>query len=130
MKLLFKKNKLITYDTSKTHCAGYENCLHPESIKRTEVNWGFKDEPNIRIDISCPYTSYFGAYSLLLSQWTRKEYETYIKEHTSCMHPMEKKTISEWRCYKCNIQVASENDKHDCKAHLESHFSTSTKLEE
>lgn len=114
MRLLFKRNKLISYvKQSGRLCPGFNKCIHPGSVYSNKIQ-RFKDEPETTI-ILCRFRKYMGVYSIPLSKLTKAEWEKIEREHTFCWHPDELTHVHEWRCYKCNALVKSERERHRCK---------------
>ena len=114
MRLLFRRNKLISYDKQSGQiCTGFDDCLHPGSVGSNEVQ-GFKDEPKTTI-VLCRFRKYVGPYGVLLSGYTRAEWEEHERKCTFCWHPEELTYVQEYRCYKCNAIVKSERERHKCE---------------
>lgn len=114
MRLLFRKNKFLSYDKQSGQlCPGFNKCVHPGSIGSNKVE-GFKDEPK-RTIISCRFKRYIGPCGVALSNYTRAKWEEFERKHTFCWHPDEITRAQEWRCYKCNTLVKSERERHKCR---------------
>ena len=115
MELLFHRNPLVVISHSETKCQGYDNCLHPESVRITKILTSFKDEPKTYNTLqSCPHKDYYGPCCVVMTDFTREEYENMIAKNTICGHPDEKTTTQDYMCYKCNAVVSSEKERHKC----------------
>jgi hypothetical protein len=71
----------------KRFCICFENdfskCPYPNATKTVEEK-GFKDEPNKQVT-RCDYQLYIGA-SVVISNFTKKEYYEMVKENTLCVY--------------------------------------------
>lgn len=115
MELLFRRNPLIVTKHSETKCPGYDGCLHPESVRTLKILTSFKDEPEMfSTSLSCPYKKYYGPSCVIMTEFTRKEYEDMITKNTICTHSDEMITTRNYTCYKCNVTVSSEKERHKC----------------
>ena len=118
MKLLFRRNIFYSIEFSKTNCPAWDNdfskCLHPEYLKISKVLDSFKDEPERFIEMSyCNYKKYYGPSGISKSQVTRAQYESMMK-NVLCKHPAELKRKQGYRCWRCNDDVSSERERHNC----------------
>lgn len=119
MKLLFKKNKLIYYKYGIRNCPCYKNeiekCYYPGNPTIIKANKNFKDEPEEIIEtFHCTFKKYYGPVGIALNELTRKQYEGMLEKNTWCAYPQEDEIKIEYRCYKCNLVVKSETERHKC----------------
>lgn len=66
------------------HDGNFDNCPHPNAVKTIETK-GFKDEPNEQVK-RCDYQLWIGSNYLVLSHFTREEYNQMLKEDTLCTY--------------------------------------------
>jgi len=115
MELLFRRNHLVVTRHSETKCPGYDNCPHPGSVRKLEILTSFKDEPKAYSTLySCPHKQYYGPSCVVMTDFTRKEYEDMVTKNTICTHLDEMITTRNYTCYKCNATVPSEKERHKC----------------
>jgi len=119
MELLFRKNPLVVISHSETKCPGYDNCLYPGSVRTTKILTSFKDEPEMYNTLqSCLHKQYYGPSRVVMTDFTREEYENMITKNTVCTHPDVMITTRNYTCYKCNAAVFSEKERHVCNRRI------------
>jgi hypothetical protein len=79
----------IEYKYSDTKCPGFDKCPY-EEVKEV-IFQGFKDEPSSKYK-DCKYHHFVGPTGVLLSNFTRKEFEDWQAQFYICKHQNELRT--------------------------------------